>query len=148
MTSATADHNRPAAPGRGSHLGLVRPSDAAPDTEDAVRLVPAGTPAPGGWQSVTVATEADANGVHQPTWEVQFDTAVIAYLIRGETLHQQVQRDLLDDDWEEVLCARPDRVPRHGSFMAQRLDAPSLVEMREQSRLMHPSNTAGIEVGF
>ena len=117
-------------------------------TEEAVRLVPAGTPVPDGWQSVTVAAVADANGVHQPSWEVQFDTAVIAYLIRGETLHQEVRRDLLDDDWEEVLCDRPDGAPRHGSFLAQHLDAPSLVEMRERSRLMHPSNASGIEVGF
>ena len=129
-------------------MSLVRPPDMVAGTEDAVRLVPAGTPVPDGWQSVTVAAVADANGVHQPSWEVQSDTAVIAYLIRGETLHQEVQRDLLDDDWEEVLCDRPDGAPRHGSFLVQRLDAPSLVEMRERSRLMHPSSASGIEVGF
>ncbi|MYB08776.1 MAG: hypothetical protein F4Y28_02195 [Acidimicrobiia bacterium] len=148
MTSATTDHNGLAALSRRAHLSLVRPSHAAPDTKEAVRLVRAGTPVPDGWQSVTVAAEAGADGVHQPTWEVHFDTAVIAYLIRGETLHQEVRRDLLDDDWEEVLRDRPDGAPRHGSFLAQRLDAPSLVEMRERSRLMHPSNAAGIEVGF
>ena len=147
MTSATADHNGLAALSRRAHLSLVRPPDAAPDTEDAVRLVPAGTPVPDEWQSITVAAEAGADGVHQPTWEVQFDTAVIAYLIRGEALHQEVQRDFLDDDWEEVLLDRPDGAPRHGSFLVQRLDAPSLVEMREQSRLMHPSYASGIEVG-
>ncbi len=148
MTSATANHNQPAAPSRGSHLHLVRTTGAAPATENSVRLVAAGTPVPDGWQSVTVAAEADANGGHQPSWEVQFDPAVIAYLIRGETLYQEVHQDLLDDDWEEVLCDRPDGAPRHGSFLAQRLDAPSLVEMREQSRLMHPSNADGIEIGF
>lgn len=148
MTSATVNQNQPAAPGRGSHLSLVGPSDTAPATEGAVRLVAAGTPAPDGWQSVTVAAAPDDSGVHQPSWEVQFDTAVIAYLIRGETMYREVERDLLDDDWEEVLLDRPDEAPRHGSFLVQRLDAPSLVETRERSRLMHPSNTAGIEVGF
>lgn len=148
MKSATTNHSRSVDSRRGSHLRLVQPFDEAPATEDAVRLVPAGTPAPDGWQSVTVAAEPNEHGMHQPTWEVQFDTAVIAYMVRGETLFEEVRRDLFDDDWEEVLCDRPDGAPSHGAFLVQRLDAPSLVEVRERSRLMHPSNAVGVEVGF
>ena len=148
MKSATPDHSQPAASHRRSHLRLVQPSNEAPATQDAVRLVPAGAAAPDGWRCVTVAAEPDGCGVHQPTWEVQFDTAVIACLVRGEPLYEEVRRDLFEDDWEEVLCDRPEGAPQHGSFLAQRLDAPSLVEMRERSRLMHPSSAVDIEVGF
>lgn len=148
MKSATVNHGQPAAPRRSSHLALVEQPDTAPATQDAVRLVRAGTPAPDGWQSVTVAAEPDASGAHQPTWEVQFDTAAIACLIRGEPMRQEVLLDLLDDDWEEVLLDLPDGAPRHGSFLVQRLDAPSLDEMRERSRLMHPSNAVDIELGY
>lgn len=148
MKSASANPNPPAAPRRLSHLHVVPDSGTAAATQDAVRLRPAGTPVPDGWRSVTVAAAADEHGIHQPSWEVHFDTEVIARLVRGEPVSDEVAQAMVDNDWEEVLLDRPDGAPRHGTFWAQRNDAPSLVAERERSRLLHPSNAVDMEVGF
>lgn len=148
MKNAPANQNPPAVPRRPSHLRLVVDSDAAGATADAVRLRPAGAPVPDGWRSVTVAAAPDEHGVHQPSWEVHFDTEVVARLVRGGPVSQEVARAMADDDWEEVLCDRPEGAPQHGTFWMLRTDAPSLVAERERSRLMHPSNAIDIEVGF
>ena len=148
MKSASANHNPPAASRRVSHLHVVPGTGSAVATGDAVRLRPAGSPLADGWQSVTVAAEADEHGAHQPSWEVHFDTEVVARLVRGEPVSDEVAQAMADDDWEQVLLDRPQGAPCHGTFWAQRTDAPSLVAEREQSRLMHPSNAVDIEIGF
>lgn len=148
MKSASANPNPLAGPRRLAHLHLVPDSGPAVDTRDAVRLRPAGTPVPDGWRSVTVAAAADEHGVHLPSWEVHFDTEVVARLVRGEPVSDEVAQAMVDGDWEEVLLDRPDGAPRHGVFWVQRTDAPSLVAERERSRMLHPSNAVDIEVGF
>ena len=97
---------------------------------------------------MTVAAAADENGSHQPSWEVHFDTEVIARLVRGGPVSDEVARAMADYDWEQVLSDRPQGAPCHGTFWAQRTDAPSLIAERERSRLIHPSNAADIEIGF
>ncbi len=148
MKNASVNPNPPAAPRRLSHLHVVPDSGTAAATQDAVRLRPSGTPVPDGWRSVTVAAAPDEHGIHQPSWEVHFDTEVIARLVRGEPVSDEVAQAMVDNDWEEVLLDRPDGSPQNVSFWAQRTDAPSLVAERERSRLLHPSNAVDMEVGF
>ena len=144
MTTASANQTRPSipqspAPQADHPLGPVPETGAPAASGEMVRLQPAGTPPPPGWETVTVSADPDSDGRHQPTWEIHLDPALVGRFARGGPMSAEVRDKMLADGWEQVLCDRPQGAPPNSSFWIMPVHLTTLELSRERSRRIHPS---------